>query len=549
MNAPQEPARTFGQVSIGRAWGSVGSGKYRVFASLGRGGMAEVQLGVAQGSKGFSKLVVVKRLRPLLADDPSAVGMFLDEARIAARLNHPNLIQTYEFSDENEAAFIVMEYLEGQSLHAVLSAVREAKATVKPALWAKVCAGALAGLHYAHELQDYDGAPLHIVHRDVSPQNIVVTFEGHVKLVDFGIAKAAVNVTQTESKVVKGKLAYMSPEQVDPRLGPIDRRADVFAMGIVLWECLTGQRLLTGDANKVMNDVFEMTFPAPSSLNPAVSPELDAIVARALERPREKRLQTAGEMREALEVVIRDGGDYVSEEDVARLVRGLFSEERESIQRQIRAQMAELDGTPENGERRRSERPAEGPRRSDRPSAEPAIAESAASLRVVRKSAPRPGESRTSRVVGVAAVAVVVAAAIATGAWLRSTPAPPRVTPAAVAPAQVASVRVDVRARPSDAALLLDGAPLTNPFSGAFAQDGLVHRVEATCAGFHGATRLVRFDGAPVALVIDLEAAPVPSPSVATTLTPAAKHAPPPSGGATTPKPAPTPTLDIDLQR
>ncbi|HEY2518057.1 MAG TPA: serine/threonine-protein kinase, partial [Polyangiaceae bacterium] len=167
-----------GRLRIAGASGSIGGGKYRVFASLGRGGMADVQLGAVQGPKGFNKLVVIKRLRPLLADDPAVVNMFLDEARLAARLNHPNVIHTYEFGEERGSYFIAMEYLDGQSLAAILQALRPAGKSAPPALWAKIVADALAGLHHAHELKDYDGTPLNVVHRDVSPQNIVITHDG-----------------------------------------------------------------------------------------------------------------------------------------------------------------------------------------------------------------------------------------------------------------------------------------------------------------------------------------------------------------------------------
>jgi tRNA A-37 threonylcarbamoyl transferase component Bud32 len=307
--------------------------------------MADVQLAAAQGPKGFQKLVVVKRLRPLLADDAAVVNMFLDEARLAARLNHPNLIHTYEFGEENGTYFIVMEFLEGQPLNELLYATRTSGAPkVSPGLWAKLIADALAGLHCAHELRDYDGTPLGVVHRDVSPQNIVVTYDGGVKLVDFGIAKASVNATKTESQIIKGKLAYMAPEQADVPDGTVvDRRADIFAMGIVLWECLARRRLATGDdARTIVSRILNLEFQPPSRFNPDVPPELDAIARRALELVPANRFQTALAMREAIERFLRTQEEMIDETTIGSLVSTLFGREREDIHRQIRVQMAEL---------------------------------------------------------------------------------------------------------------------------------------------------------------------------------------------------------------
>ena len=185
-------------------------GKYQLFASLGRGGMADVFLAVARGQMGFNKLAVVKRLRQVLAEEPAFRTMFLDEARLAARLGHPNIVHTYEVGEQNGVYFIAMEYLEGQSLNKVLKEALRRQEALEPEVGARIIADALGGLSYAHTLGDYDGRPLEIIHRDVSPHNIFVTYDGHTKLVDFGIAKAALSSTETEVGVLKGKVAYMS---------------------------------------------------------------------------------------------------------------------------------------------------------------------------------------------------------------------------------------------------------------------------------------------------------------------------------------------------
>ena len=191
--------------------GTTAFGKYQLFASLGRGGMADVFLSVARGQMGFNKLAVIKRLRQALAEEVAFRNMFLDEARLAARLSHPNIVHTYEVGEQGGVYFIAMEYLEGQSLNKVLKESLRRKEVIEPEIAARIVADALAGLGYAHELRDYDGRPLSIIHRDISPHNIFVTYDGHTKLVDFGIAKAALSSTETEVGVLKGKVAYMSP--------------------------------------------------------------------------------------------------------------------------------------------------------------------------------------------------------------------------------------------------------------------------------------------------------------------------------------------------
>jgi serine/threonine-protein kinase len=316
-------------------------GKYALFASLGRGGMADVFLSIARGPMGFNKLAVVKRLRTALADDPAFRTMFLDEARLAARLNHPNIVHTYEVGEQDGNYFIAMEYLEGQALNKVIRASVKANDPLEQTLCARMIAEALAGLHHAHETRDYDGRPLDIIHRDISPHNIFVTYGGQVTLVDFGIAKAALSSTETEIGVLKGKVAYMSPEQA---IGSkCDRRADIFAMGIVLWELLTRQRLMTGDsAASTLHRLLNSPIPTVSSARPDIDPELDAIVARALEKDVRYRFQTAQEMRDALDSFIASTGKTVRQDEIGRKIAGMFERTRQDIQRQIQEHMEKV---------------------------------------------------------------------------------------------------------------------------------------------------------------------------------------------------------------
>ncbi len=308
-------------------------GKYQLIASLGRGGMAEVFLAVARGPAGFNKLIVIKRLRDDLAKDAGFVEMFLDEARLAARLNHPNVVHTYEVGDVDGSFYLAMEYLDGQPLHEVIRAARAQGQPLSPALAVRIVADALAGLHYAHELRDYDGTPLHIVHRDVSPHNVFVTYDGQVKLVDFGIAKAASrSASETQVGVLKGKASYMAPEQA---LGdPTDRRADVFAAGIILWELCVGQRLMQRDSTvTTIRRLLSERIQPPSELVPGFPAELDAIIMRALEREPDLRPATALEMRDALSAWLATQSQR--QDELSTRMSLLFAKARVEMERRI----------------------------------------------------------------------------------------------------------------------------------------------------------------------------------------------------------------------
>jgi eukaryotic-like serine/threonine-protein kinase len=316
-------------------------GKYQLFASLGRGGMADVFLAVARGQMGFNKLAVIKRLRQALAEESAFRTMFLDEARLAARLSHPNIVHTYEVGEQGGVYFIAMEYLEGQSLNKVLKEALRRKESIEPEIGARIIADALGGLAYAHGLGDYDGRPLGIIHRDVSPHNIFVTYDGHTKLVDFGIAKAALSSTETEVGVLKGKVAYMSPEQAMG--GRIDQRADIFAMGIVLWELLARQRLMTGEsAANTLHKLMNEPIPRLSQALPGVDPGLEGIVMKALEKDPQYRFQSAAEMRDALEDWLRANPRQIRQEDVGRKMQHLFASIREEVQRQVQKHMSAI---------------------------------------------------------------------------------------------------------------------------------------------------------------------------------------------------------------
>lgn len=312
-------------------------GKYRLFAAIGSGGMAEVYLAVAEGRLGVNKLVVIKRLRDDLAEEEQFVQMFLDEAGLAARLSHPNIVHTYEVGEEQGKYFIAMEYLEGQPLSRICSRSIRTGKRVPRALAVRIVMDALSGLHYAHELKDYNGKPLNTIHRDISPHNLFVTYGGTVKVVDFGIAKASSNATHTVAGQLKGKVGYMAPEQA--LLGAIDRRADLFATGVVLWEALAGKRLFPGATLEALPTIVTADIPRVSSMVDGIDEELDEIVARSMSRNPEGRFQTAEEMRKALEAYARAHGDAVDAADVGKYVCDVFADVREQTRERIERQM------------------------------------------------------------------------------------------------------------------------------------------------------------------------------------------------------------------
>ena len=321
-------------------------GKYHVIAELGRGGMAEVFLAVVRGPAGFNKLVVLKKLRTSLLRDLDNLAMFLDEARLAARLNHPNVVQTNEVGQADESYFIAMEYLEGQAFSSVLKRHRQSGAGPLPlATSLRIVADASAGLHYAHGLKDFDGTPLQVVHRDVSPHNVFLTYGGQVKLVDFGIAKANSRTIQTESGILKGKVAYMAPEQAQGL--ELDHRADIFAMGVVLFEAVCGERLWGVPDIDIVRELLMSKVPrSPKDVIPTLPDEVVRICKRALSPIREERYQTALELQRDLEKCLSELPERVTNEEIGNHVSQLFAQEREKISGVIERQLGALARLP-----------------------------------------------------------------------------------------------------------------------------------------------------------------------------------------------------------
>ena len=257
-------------------------GNYRIIGALAKGGMAELSLAVQVGVEGFTRVVALKRVLPSNAASSPFVQMFLDEARLAARLDHPQIVRIYELGVEKGSYFMAMEYLPGEDLQHIGSLATASGMLIDPDVAAFIVQRAAEGLHFAHELTDPEGKPLQLVHRDVNPSNILVTYQGHVKVVDFGIAKAATNTFETEVGMIKGKMGYLAPEQFMDGM-VIDRRCDVFGLGIVLWELLSGQTLFRRESSgATLMAVREGIVPSLRQLRPELDPQLEAIVVKGL---------------------------------------------------------------------------------------------------------------------------------------------------------------------------------------------------------------------------------------------------------------------------
>src|SRR5512140_2459472 len=262
--------------------------------------MATVHYGRLVGPVGFSRTVAIKRLHPQFAKDPEFVAMFLDEARLAARIQHPNVVATVDVVAMAEELFLVMDYIRGESFSRLLRASRKKRIEVPLGIVASVVTGMLNGLHAAHEAKDEQGRPLGVVHRDVSPQNVLVGADGVPRVLDFGVAKAAGRLQATREGQLKGKIPYMAPEQLND--AGVDRTTDVYAAGVVLWELLAGQRLFQAENEAaIIQKVLGGPIARPRDVSPEVSESLDAIVMRALSRDRAQRFASARDMALALE--------------------------------------------------------------------------------------------------------------------------------------------------------------------------------------------------------------------------------------------------------
>ncbi len=305
-------------------------GKYLLLDKIGSGGMAELFLAKQSGMKGFEKMLAIKRILPHLTQDGDFIRMFIDEAKLAALLTHQNIVQIFDLGHVENLYYIAMEYVMGKDLRAVLQRVRGSGGPLSVSQSLLIVSQVSAGLDYAHRKKDLEGHDLNLVHRDISPQNILISYEGEVKLVDFGIAKAASQASETRTGILKGKLAYMAPEQAWGR--PVDRRTDIFALGVVLYECLTGRKLFRGDSEfDTLERVREARVePLPTALNAEVSPELEQILLKALARDPGHRYQSAAEFQTTIERHISNKGYDFSAVRLAQQMQVLFQDDMDA---------------------------------------------------------------------------------------------------------------------------------------------------------------------------------------------------------------------------
>ncbi|MDP9148401.1 MAG: protein kinase [Myxococcota bacterium] len=495
-------------------------GKYRVLAQLGEGGMATVYLAVAHGPSGFNKLVVLKALKRDVADDPAFRTMFLREAQLAARLNHPGVVQTYEVIETAGAPVIVMEYLDGQTLAKIR---RRAQRDLGLGSHLRIIGDATGALHYAHELTDFDGTAVGLVHRDMTPHNVFVTFDGQVKLLDFGIAKLT-SSNDTQMGIIKGKLRYMPPEQIAG--DPVDRRADIYAAGVMLWEAATGEPMWKGCSDvAVMKHVLAGEIPRPRSTHPQTPEQLEAICMKALAPARADRYSTAAELEADIDAFLDELGSRANGRAIGKFTSALFADARAETKALIEAQLskvallpaAELAMLPSDdleslslqtyGEHAAEEQKA--PLRS-----------SVVTAMSVAGDAPRPRWAPHQRrrialvagALGLLAIPIMALALRSGSTTTRSLAGSGPVLAASVVPSGAPATvlrenRMSIRisGSPPEAKLFLDGDPLSgNPYVTTMLADGSGHSVTVAAPGYE--SRVTGFIAERDSeLVVDLE--------------------------------------------
>jgi serine/threonine protein kinase len=435
---------------------SSSSGRHVPILELGRGGMADVKLAVARGPAGFNKLLVVKTLLANIEEDPDFVAMFLDEARLAARLNHPNVVVVNEVGEQNGRYFLAMEYLDGQPLQRVLARAAKRGEAFPRALWLRILCDALNGLHYAHELKEFDGTKLNVVHRDVTPENVFITYDGVVKLVDFGIAKAVGRTVETKMGVVKGKIGYLSPEQARAGHSVIDRRTDIFAAGVMIWEASAVRRFWAGaNEMEILHRLNTGNYdPSPRTVRPEIPEALDAICRKALAHDVDQRYATAAELQKDLDLYLTSGAEpRVTSRDAADWIAERFAKEREKTQAAIEQALAELkrDGKT-SGAHLTPAAPPAAPPPKPRPETPPAPV----------SVAPKGSRSARQWPTSVGVALTIAGLALLGGAASRW-------RAAQATAVESGPVTIRISARPDDARFKIgDGPWLQNPHAGSF---------------------------------------------------------------------------------
>jgi serine/threonine-protein kinase len=471
----------------------ISSGKYRVLLELGEGGTARVYLAVTSGVAGFNRLVVLKTLKQNLASEPEIQRMFMSEARLSARLNHENIVGVNEVFEQAGLPIIVMQYLEGQPFSLIIA---KGGSRLTLGMRLRVISDALSGLHYSHELTDYDGTPLNLVHRDMTPHNLFVTYDGRVKLLDFGIAKIGAAPNQTETGVIKGKLRYMPPEQISGI--EVDRRADIFAVGVMLWEAATGDRMWKDLPEvAVMHKVLNGEIPTPSSINPECDAELERIVMKALAEKPEDRFSTALELQTEIDNYISRQRMSASEREIGRFVSEVFAEVRDETKRQIDSLLKEQSSMSQSG--------------SDRVSFI-AVPRLATTITATTQNFQKQRWPFAIAVALMLLVAFIGILAVRKKTDNAAALAPPPVQTARAAEVQQ-RVNVRIAAYPREAKIFLDDKPVgANPYIIDTAPDHQWHLVRAEAPGFASQVQRFRLSAdVDLMLMMQKEAPPVVS--------------------------------------
>lgn len=313
-------------------------GKYYLVDKIATGGMAEIFKAKTFGHGGFENLVVIKRILPHIGENPEFIDMFIDEAKVTVALQHANIVRVYDFGKTLENYFIAMEYVDGKDVRSLLSKVSRERHAIPVPMCLYIAHEAAKGLHYAHTKANLQGEPYGIVHRDISPSNLLISYEGEVKVADFGIAKAKSNAYETRDGILKGKFEYMSPEQASGL--PIDGRSDVFSLGIVLWEALTGRRLFKSESDTVtLRRIQAIDVQPPSKVHPRITAELDDVVMRAL-APLDQRYASAGAFAAELRRVLAPATIDALSAEFRVFVRSVFADERAAERDRLEAHTA-----------------------------------------------------------------------------------------------------------------------------------------------------------------------------------------------------------------
>lgn len=568
--------------------------------------MADVFLAKLSGKSEFAKLSVVKRLKSTEEDDPEIINMFADEARLSARLNHPSIVQTFEVGEDDGGPFLVMEYIEGQPLGRIRSRATRRGTPLPRAMALKIVRETIGALAYAHNLVDHDGTLLKVVHRDVSPENIMVTYAGMTKLVDFGVAKTAASMSKTRAGVLKGKVAYMAPEQARSDEN-IDERVDVFAVGLILWELLTAKRMWEGMSEaKVFERLLDKDpLPRAKDEEASVPDELDEICAKAISKEKEDRYSNMGDLLDAVERASAKLELRASDREIGQFVTGLFETEREKVRALVASTAAKKEdpaatsqpqilddsssdpllwrGAGSSGassapqllsSKSDGNKPIE-PLESSLSRSRPSSATSSVTAAGVSDTKVTEPELRKSPVKPIAAAAgavVVIIIAVMVGKSMGSTEQPTSgnekpsdptpvintvVAPPAPAPTPEKeienNVTIDISVKPANARLYLDGNKVSgNPYHLKTSRGSAIHEIKAEADGFEARSMTIVFDK-DRAIEMSLSrggggyvAAPGPRAAPASSPSPSPVAVGPSPAPAPAPAPSPTGISELD---